>query len=403
MIRTSHYFIITILFLFFAFSCGEESNEGDVVVHPVEEKIPHSEVSAQMLEVLSASDYIEELPESVQSLYRVLNDSTAEQNSKKLDIITTNRLDISAINDSTLLILEKDKDRMLRYNLSTDTSEVVAAKGRGPGDLIFSKELTVHGGKAYIGMQGYQISVFDCRSGKCEHEKVIKTEYNNYSLAPTGDHIYFLGIAPFGREQNPDPENTDQFAIHRADLNGNVEQSFLPVYYDEIPEVRDRMMKSGEIRTFPQFGKTLVTLARLPFLYTYDSFGELISKNEFPFYIESYGYSSIKEQGGGWTTNVSYDGDYTRIFYSSKLNERWVLLKVTEYRDVKLIFAENRAEGSQWVSYYALDVRDDQLYKIGDDRSFDYGKSRMLYAVGPGIFSNNEGEIHWIKDSAFSN
>lgn len=393
----SYSYAIIILLLLFLVSCGEQSNEGERVVHPVKEKIPHSDVSAKMLEVFDAGNYLDELPKSVQVLHHILNDSTTEQNSRELNIITTDRLDISDLKDSTLLILEKDKNRLIHYDLATNKPTVVAEKGRGPGDLDFSKELSVNNGKAYVGMQGYQISVFNCKSGTCEHESVIKTDFNIYSLSPTNNHIYFLGIVPFGREQNPDPENTDQFTIHRANLDGEVDQSFLPVYKSEIPEVRNRMMSSGEVRTYPQFGKTLVTLASLPFLYTYDSTGELLTKYEYPDYIESFGYSSVKEKGGGWTTRISYDGDYTRLAYSSKLNEQWLLLKVKEYRGIKMILTESRSEGEIWVSYYALNIGNDKFYKIGDDNVYDYPETRMLHVVGSGVISNEEGKLYWVN------
>ncbi|NBC28117.1 MAG: hypothetical protein GVY08_14740 [Bacteroidetes bacterium] len=381
-----------VVLLFTSFSCSKESNKQGIIIHPIDDKIPHSNVPVEMLEVLNAGNYLDEIPENARLLYQILSDDSNEKKLEELDVMVTDKLDIQYLNDSTLLILDKEQNQLILYDLNDHETDVIAEQGRGPGDLFFSKELSVHNSKAYVGMQGFQIAVFNCQSGNCEHEKVIQTDYNNYSLAPTKDSIYFLGIAPFGRAQDPDPGNTDQFVIHRSNYEGDIDVSFLQIYDDKSPIVRDRMMSSGEVRVFTELNRAIITFHYFPYLFTYNSDGELIAKYEIPNFIQA---KNLETEGDGIGTTLTFDGDYTYLSNTSKLSKRWLLLKMRQYRNVEYKFSEKSITGETWYTYFVFDVKNKKIYKIGDDSIKPYGQSNLFYLVKSGVIMNNNGKLYW--------
>ena len=88
-------------------SCGEKKQKGSEVVHPVQESIPHSDIASDQLGARNAAYFISDLPVNVQLLYKFLNNETTQFNTVKLNILTTDRIDISTLGDSGFLILEK--------------------------------------------------------------------------------------------------------------------------------------------------------------------------------------------------------------------------------------------------------------------------------------------------------
>lgn len=250
------------------------------------------------MQVQDGGDVIDIFPESVQLLYHVLNDerdALLDHNNPILlasgvndTLLTTGNIDVSSVSDSSLLILERNTNRLIQYNIDDQKYQVIANQGRGPGDLYFSRELSVYGNKAFVAMQGFQISKFTCNNGLCEYAKTIPMEYNNYSIAPQNESIYFLGVSAFGREGDPDPSNVDQYLIHKISEDGEVQQSYLPIYRDRSSLVRDAMNSGGKVRLFPELDSIVVTFSRVPYLFVHDSEGRLTAKYELPEYLQRY-------------------------------------------------------------------------------------------------------------------
>jgi hypothetical protein len=367
-----------------------------VVVHPVEEKIPHFGVPSKMLEVLDAGDHLEELPENISLLYRILNNNI-ELDSVELNLLTSSKIDLISLNDSTLVILDKEKNQLVSYNLSKQKAEVIAEQGRGPGDLIFSEELSVRNNRVYVASQNFQITVFNCQTGKCVHEKIVQTDYSTYSISPTHEFLYYLGIIPYGHEDrvDTDSESLDQFSVHKANINGEVVSSFLPIYKDNSPLVSNRIMSDGSVRSFPEFDRTIITFQYFPYLFIHSLDGRLLDKYELPGFKEA---KNIESKVGELGTTLTFNGDYTYLRYTKKINEEWLLLKTQEFRDVYYVFSDQEIYGDTWYSYYVYSLDSEKIYKIGDDITVEYGQSKKYHTSDSDVFFNDEGKIYWIKN-----
>ena len=377
-------------------SCSNQSKEAEVVIHPQEENMPFHDVTVEKLEVMDADNLLEILPENLKLFYRLLNGDSSEQDTIELDLFTSSNLNLVSLNDTTLLILDKSQDQLVHYSLKDDKSKIIANQGRGPGDLFFAEELSIDNGKAYVGMQGFQISVFNCQTGACEHERVIKTDYNNYSISPAGDVIFYLGIAPFVQEQDFESKNIEQFVIHKADSDGDLDSSFFPIYDHKSPNVADWIMSTGNVRSFKELNKAIINISSLPYLYIHDLNGELITKYEIPNFIRPKGYKSIRTSDGGYRTRQSYDGDYSIFSLTSKVNDNWLLIQVNEYRDVELTLTEI-ISGNTWNKYYAFDVRNSNLIELGSSDVIPYGTANFQYLIENGVVENKQGRLLMTK------
>jgi hypothetical protein len=315
----------------------------------------------------------------------------------ELNLLTTGDLDISSLNDSTFLILEKDNDRLIKYNANRNEYEVVAEQGRGPVDLFFSEDMTIHNDKAYIAMQGFQISVFNCEAGLCEHEKIIETDYNNYSVAPSDDYILFLGMATFGFEQSPDPANTKQNLIYKIDNDGNLLDSFSSVYRFRSAILRGRLNSGGTVNVYPSYNTILVTMEYFPYIYEYDIDGELKQKYELPEFQQSFHQYSEKTSGVAFLNR----GNNSSIKFTKKLNEQLLLIGLKERRNVEWISREEGFKGDEWISYNIFNVEDKRFYHLGDglpNQPYS-GKESVMHIADQGVIINNLGTLYFIKNS----
>lgn len=388
----SHH-LLTILILFFVFnSC---SKENDFTPHPLPDKMPHADDDSEILDIQSISESDSSPPQSLKLLQDFLVDESKNFKTKKLDILATDKIDISFLSSTDILVLDKENNQLIQYNLETDENTVVASQGRGPGDLLYTQELNVHNKVAYVAMQGFQISVFDCNLRSCEHDNTILTEYNNYSIAAADKHLFVLGIPPFGRDQDPDPTNTDQYIIHRFNHSGKKEQSFTPVYRETSPVVRTQMTSGGQVRSFPQFNMNIVTFDFFHYLYLYNDEGDLLRKFQIPDLKQGY-YEYKENKGGGFTGRLRYD-DNSKIIRTTNLGDNWLLLIIREQRGVEFINLEEGFKGDEWFSFYAFNIKNHILYKIGDHKKFTIGKSRSIQVSEHGIIVNENGTIFFLS------
>lgn len=375
-------------------ACTESSN---TTLHPVEEKIPHAGVVADSLTLSETPDSIQKLPENVQVLHHFLSGKEDQLVIQKLDVLTTGEVHISPVDENRILILELGNNRLIEYNRYEDEITVVASTGRGPGDLLFSQELAVHNQRAYVAMQGFLVSVFDCQFKPCEYLKKINTKINNYSVAPEGKEITVLGLPPFGNDEARSQVNNNRLVIHQFDDLGKKLNSFAPVYNTGYPLLQDEMTAGGTVRYFQ--GKNIYTASFTYFssIFLYNTNGELINKFKIPDLKQ--GYYEFTTRDDGWFSGRVLYGDKSQISYTSKIDENWLLIRIREMEGVEFIDLQKGFRGNEWFSYFILNLNNFNYYKIGDDKRFPFGENRTIFLTKTGITINEAGNVYWVRNS----
>lgn len=384
------------VFLLNISSCNKETGSNTFTKHPVEAYIPYENRAAIKLDLKDGSQFLDKFPESMQLLYHFLDKNESKYELKELPVLVSNRVDISAISDDQVLILDKNTEQLLKLNLANNSYKKIAGKGRGPGDLYFAKELNVYQNKAYISMEAYQISVFDCDLYNCKYEDTIMTDFNNLSVTADYESIFVLGIKTFGYDQETDIKNARQNMIFKMDHSGETEVSFLPSYNFRGGMVRYEISRNGQVRYFPEFESVITTFDYLPYIFRHDDEGNFVAKYQVPDFIQQY-YEYEERKDGWWRGRTLYDSN-TRLSKLLQINDRWLLIQSREQRGIQFIADDRKFLGDEWYNYYLFDVHKEELYKIGSDKKVDIGTSRLIFPVNESLLINEDGSLKFIKN-----
>ncbi len=399
---SQRYKILILLLLFTINSCKSE-NQYDQTVdganvleegytpHPEPERMPHPDIQAIELDLVDNDSALADMPENLQLLYHFLNDGNHNKHIQKLDLHVSSQASFHAasIDENTLIILDQRRNRLIQYSLGEDDFIELAPEGRGPGDILFTRDLQVFNNRIYIAMQGFRISIFNCETFPCEYERTISTDFNNYSVSPASNYVTVLGLYPFGREQDPDPENYNLPAVHIINREGDVKQSFSSVYRHMQPIIREQMNSRGTVISFPDRRSHFLLYSFFPYIYSYDNQGYLQNKYRLPNFQQGYyDYNEI-ERRGRFRHN-----DNSAITNATKLNNEWVILQIRNREDM---YWNNGLRGKHWYSYYAFNADSHELHKIGEDSIYNTGEGRAIYTTEHGLVINEGGtSLYWI-------
>jgi hypothetical protein len=370
---------------------GAVSLEEGFTPHPDPDRMPHPETDAQELTLIKEEEQLLSIPDNLQLLYHFLNNES-DYDDQELTVFASSIYDFyaSSIDESTLIMLDGSSDRLIQYNLEEGNYADLAPQGRGPGDILFTREMQLFDHVAYVAMQGFRISIFDCRQYLCEYDSTITTDFNNYSVAPTGEELVVLGLPRFGHEQDPDPDNIDQSAIHIINDDGETDRSFSPVYQHIAPIVREQMNSRGSVRSFPEQNTQIVMYNIFPYIYLYNNQGELTKKYRLPDFQQGYYDFDDDQLIGRFRHNNN-----SNIVSTTRFGDDWVFIQLRDRRNLEWV-EDHGLDGNQWYTYYAFNVSSHDLYKIGRDNAEQVGENRAIFPVEHGLVINNQGTLQWI-------
>ncbi|REL33490.1 hypothetical protein DYD21_12030 [Rhodohalobacter sp. SW132] len=379
-------------------SMGEaiEVDEGHEA-HPQSNRVPHADVRSEKLDINETITSVMNLPKQIELLHDILNgDQNPERNELSLLYNSMGWLNVESLDRETLIIMEKLNNRLVQYDLPDGQITELAEEGRGPGDILFTREMQLFDQKMYIAMQGFRVSLFDCTTGLCEFENTIDTGVNNYSITRTNSGFTVLGLPPFGFDDSPGmDEEIRQFTLHQFTEEGEKTGMFSPVYSHQNPMIPERMSAEGFVRYHPESGRTILISQWLPYLYIYNSDAELEEKYRIPDFIQGYYNLIVDDQ-------ISYfRNDMPRSIIQSvtSVDDQFLVIQITNRTNLRGVDRTSRPpsaeEYDQHVTYYAFDMSADQLYKLGEDHYRD-GAPRLFYVAGHGLLEAGEEKAYWI-------
>lgn len=362
------------------------------MTHPIEKKLPHNEIESNKLEINRDLNKVDGIPDQLRYLNQFLTDRNMDDVKVKLSFLINDQdaFYAEALDEENLVLLDQRDDRLVHYNLKSHEYAKIAPKGRGPGDVVFTQELQQYNGKIFVGMQGYRLSVFDCIEIPCKYEKTISTDFNIYSIAPSNHKLAIIGLHPFGRENDPNPEDINQFAVHIIDDSGGIENSFNPVYQDKFPVVRERVNAHGSVRFFEKSAKYAVIFNKLPFIYTYDQSGTLDEIYEISEFEQRLFDFHEKDMMG----RERYHRDHSYITNAEKIDDEWLLITVRERE--KLFWKDRTLHFDETYIYLGFYLPDEELFEIGRDKTRPHTERKAIYPTDYGLLVNEQGTLYWV-------
>lgn len=366
---------------------GDGRFSGDEL-HPKSELVPHPDVPSEDPVVKPYGELPEDIPMPLASLGQFLQSQPPVSDDRELKFFASNNdsFHAASLNDSTLLFLDHHSNGLHHYYLHEDKSERLAPEGRGPGDLFFTREMQLQNNTAYIAMEGGRVSLFNCGTIPCEYEETVMTEFNHYSVTPSGQNLLVLGVPPYMGPDDPDAENTNQNVVHQLDASGEVLNSFSPVYKHKSPLVRIQFTMGSKIRSFEDHGLYAKTHRALPYLYLYNSDFELSSKYLLPDFMPGYYLHSDSGMGAGSALPKN-----SSIAHLEKLDEDRLFIQVRD----QVPSDELGGNTGRTYRYFVFNVSDHTLYSIGEEAFDDADLSRSVYLTEYGLIVNEQGTLYW--------
>jgi len=365
------------------------------VTHPTDEKLPHNDVESNKLEINSDFSKVDTIPNQLKYLHHFLTDSTMYDDIVKLSFLVNDQDAIyaEALDVGNLILLDQRDDRLVHYNLESHEYIKIAPKGRGPGDLAFTQELQLHDDKIFVGMQGYRLSVFDCIENPCKYEETIITDFNIYSIAPSNHKLAIIGLLPFGRENDLNSKDVDEFAVHMIDESGEIEKSFNPVYQDKFPAVRERVNAHGSVRFFEKTETYAVLFNKLPYIYIYDQTGNLDVKYKIPDFEQRL----FDFHEGDMMGRERYHRDNSYITHAEKVDDEWLLITVRERK--KLFWEDRTLHFDEAYIYLGFYLPDEKLFEIGRDKIRPHTDRKVIYPTDYGLLVTRNEVSYWVSNS----
>lgn len=380
-------FIIAIAVLSSCNNQDEKADDGFFTVHPIEKNIPHynsNHISIDTNE-LDISDI--SLPDILVDIYKYLqNPAKFERSSLEVTVSGVRDVDISYLDSTTAVILDKRSDRFLLYDLAANKTTSLAQAGRGPGDIAYTQEMVVYDSTIYIAMEDMRVSKFICQHDSCDYVNTIPLDFSAVSIAKIDSNTYAV-LGQTVRQGNSDPK-VDHKAVRIIDTSGNVIKSF-GNFYETDDWIVLFSMRGGFIRYIEKQGKFILAYKHLPLLYIFDEALNITQTYKFEKYLQG----EILYNPGLNSASPPRN-DRTTINRIESIDENYLLIITTT------TFENNDGENESSTSYqfqqdyYALNLKNSTSYYLGEHKST---LNSVIYLMQRNLIFNKGGMLYNIK------
>jgi len=363
--------------------CGQ-SNER-IEYHPVESRIPYwnSDTKISTIEREYKSEEEEfivpggEFYESAS----FKSDFTVGKFSELNGLILNSGLTAKSIDNNRVLFLDVSNNLLQELNIPSKNLSEIATEGKGPGELMFARDLAIQQDTAYVVSENGTMSVFDCSAAPCLYHKTNTIDkVNTFSAAKRGHNLYWLGYARSltdGEEKTSEPAE----GIFKTDLNGQAQQSFGRIYDIDGRWIMLLYFAEGGIYT-QNNGNILQYYRPFPQINVFDEEGALNSI----YRIDNFILPKMKYDKQKRSFSLSME-DWSFMEDVIQLSDQKFIISVIHRTDRSII--ENELKWRITREYYYLDTSDDTNYLLGTLR----GESKSVYITNKHLIVQEGNKI----------
>lgn len=371
--------------------CGEGDELGSVrgdgvVVHPFTDSIPHYNRDHIPIDRRHSLDDMDVVPKELGALADYLSDPE-NTDIRTLDIFVNSafNFDVTSVDDSLLVVLDSQGDRLLEYNLQTDEATMLAEHGAGPGYLRASRDMARNGDRVYVTTLDRRIIWFNCRSAPCQHEGEIKVSgFGPVSVAPAGKQFVVLG-------RDGGAQRKDGGAVRFVNQDGKITGSFGETYRSAHPMLRKIFIQGARVRHIEELDRYALVFSKLPVIYIYDNVGHLQNTYKVsPFINRAVKFGNF---GRPETVRLSPE-DRSYLSDARVLGGHILLLTIGTHQLIEKPGPSRDAKYASRIDYFAVDLKDEKSYHVGSDMfEGPIGDSRTLFVTQTGIVINEAGAL----------
>jgi hypothetical protein len=215
----------TLIFLAFL-SC----KRNDIIeFHPMDERYPYHASEIQSVhfakKILNDEDHYLFNTKSFNGAFNVQKIISTE-----MPFVDTDYLTFGSLSDR-LLLLDRNNNSLHNFHLFDEKWSQIASQGRGPGEIMFSSDITNKDNLIYIASKNLVISIFECeKSEDCFYSSSIQLDKIQSSSVTVNEDGFFVMGQSSNLFNGNEIDEKDLNSIYKVDINGNVEESFGEIY-----------------------------------------------------------------------------------------------------------------------------------------------------------------------------
>lgn len=367
-----------LLLLFINSACSHKSQPQTIMV-PVNKDIPHYNDSHIIINRKTTYSKFPGKSDVLNTLNQYL------QNPQKFSLrklqITADVGNVISLNKDNVLLLDTRNNRLIEYNISNDKSMDVAKNGRGPGELLFSKDMVKRGDRIYLANQ-MQVSRFNCNNQPCAYAGETKLGFIPSSLTISGDSLAILGSFSMRGINKKQLKNKLEHlkAVHVVKLSGKSVTSFGQPYaiHNQWMLIRP-FVSDGLVRYLPNRKQYIVAYKRLPLIYVYNQQFKLQQTYKIAdFFTGKQKY--IRKKLELFIVN----GNFSRIQHIVPVNDNNALIIIRTL--TKLSNNKNPRKYKLQYDFYDVDFKGEQSYYLGSINPEKPRSLQNIFVTGSDIF-----------------
>lgn len=375
--------------LFLQISCSSNDEPaGRMVEHPVPELIPHNDRDHIPIKRDHSFDELADPSEAVTLLHRYLeNPEQMESEQLEVTVPDLQSLRVVEVGQDRLLFLDTDNDRLIEYDLSKGSSELIAEFGRGPGELQHSIDLERVGDDVYVARRDMRLSRFKCASDSCTYDNtmILDVQPISISSAEKGLAITTGSIFSGGVEMVKD-STIDFPAVRIINTNdGKPSDSFGSIYKTQFMMVLERFSRTGLIAYLPEHRRYVWASSWFPYLHIYNKDFELEETYKLEHHIQNKFEFFPAEQRRRFPRR-----DRTLISQLKIIEEGRILLVTTTRTNQE---EEEEIVHNYDYDYYVIDFSSQKAIHLGTDRKTS-GYQRMIFPFRNTLIKYDEGVLY---------
>lgn len=386
--------LLAIILLFTSCSVEESEQVGtpspEMQTHPVQERIPHSDVTPTQADHAETCD-LSSLPQSIELLEARIGKSDASRDESRipLEVGEAQYTQIESVTSNVLLVLSTQDgfEGLWSYRIPQEDTTRIAQSGQGPSELNFPRDIDVHDGNAFVTTPA-RVHTFSCDSESCRYKEGFSTPFQPTGIAVTNDNISTMGMLPLRGDTEIDSLDG---AVHRIDSSGQLVWSFGKTYQSNNWLVREWFIRNGGIASF-QDGAIAVHYGGIPRIYFYGFDGEI---------SEIIGLPNFKQ--GNFNANLErrsiiQEKAYSRISTLRAIGEKYALVVVKTITDRDMDNPESPVSYS--FDYYITAYDPACVSHLGTEEATTQDGGPEWIATDYHLLRIQEGEVYLIDSNS---
>ncbi len=354
--------VVPFVLLLVASACG--SNKIDDVPHPAEHLYPYKDNTVQEIIIepdltdigdvsaVTVKDFIHsEMFESV--FHAQLLDSQivipADLKHGKFRSIDLNRL----------VFLDVLRNTLFQYNINEQQLHTLATEGRGPGELLFAKDLLYSDSYLYVTLGDSRFGKFDCNQQPCQFVEERPVRGVNPVSAVINDHqLTVMGTQSKFSDPNEFTDNPTIRSLFILTEDGNIDTGF-GQYYDVLGQwMLMQPFIPGRIRTIQNHPDLMIqSFDLIPELYVFNK--EVLEKK---LIFTGFNLAKYKYDLNTSELHVPTE-DWSSIEQLIPLKDGTLLAAVHHYGNYTV--KNRRANWDESMDYYIIDILEDTSRFVG--------------------------------------